>query len=349
MSNRANSVTLGLRTAVERFGLILLLLILFLIFSFNDRTGDAFTSAANIQNILGNQSITGILAIAMVIPLVCDAMDLSVPAVAGVANVTFASLIGTHGQPIFLGIVVAMAISITIGCINGVLVAFFGVSSFIVTLGVFTLLGALLQAYTGGRFINQNMPSSLSDWGSGIILGVPTSIIPLVVVAVLAWYVLMHTAFGRELESIGDNPVAARLVGLPIRKSIFTSLLVSSALAGFAGILLTARLGGADPTAGPSYLFPAFAAVFLSATVFRVGRYNVWGAVAGVFLTAVAVNGIALYGAAGWVTPAFNGAALIIAVTGSTLASRRGRSRIEDKPHPSTDAELESQEMSAAR
>jgi ribose transport system permease protein len=144
----------------------------------------------------------------------------------------------------------------------------------------------------------------------------------------------MHTPFGRELESIGDNPRAARLVGLNVRRSGFLVFIASALLAAVGGIILTTRLGGADPTAGTSYLFPAFAAVFLGATAFRVGRYNVWGTIVGVFLTAVAVNGIALYGAAGWVTPAFNGIALIIAVAVSTLAARRRARGDVHSPRP---------------
>lgn len=346
-----NVLTQGMRIVLERFGLVLLMILLLAFFSLNGRTSEAFTSSANIQNILGNQSVTSILAIAMVIPLVCDAMDLSVPAVAGVANVMFAALIGTHGYPFVVSAAVTMLACLLIGCVTGVLVAVFKVSSFIVTLGGFTLIGALLQAYTGGRFITEGIPPELGTWSTYLILGIPVSIIPLVVVAVLAWYLLMHTTFGRELESIGDNPTAARLVGLPVRRSIFVSFLASSFLAGAGGILLTTRLGGADPTAGPSYLFPAFAAVFLGATVFRLGRYNVWGTVVGVFLTAIAVNGIALYGAAGWVTPAFNGAALIIAVTASTLASRRRVRHHADPPpaEPPDESEEPTVESVAAR
>lgn len=318
-----NTARAVVRVMLERYGLVILMVVLLLFFSINGRTGSAFTSSANIQNILGNQSVTAILAIAMVIPLVCDVMDLTVPAVAGVSNVMFAALIGTHQQPVLLAAVLTILGCLAIGCVTAVLVAVYKVNNFIVTLGIFTLLGALLQAYTGGRFLTEGIPSELGTWGTRLIAGVPLSVAPLIGVAVITWYVLMHTTYGRELESIGDNAEAAHLVGLPVQKSTFIALLASSFLAGVAGILLTSRLGGADPTAGTSYLFPALAAVFLGATVFRIGRYNVWGTVVGVFLTAIAVNGIALYGAAGWVTPAFNGAALIVAVTGSNIASRR--------------------------
>lgn len=313
----------ALQQSVERYGLLGFLLLLIAFFAVTPETSVGFMSQANIQNLLANQSVTGILAIAMVIPLVCDHMDLSVPAIAGAASVAFASVIGTYEQSLMMGILVALAISLTIGCINGFLIAIGGLSSFVVTLGMFTLLGGLLHWYTGGRTITENIPEWLGSWGSYRVFGVPMALVPLAVVAIGAWYLLMHTSFGRELESIGDNPRAAKLVGLRVKRAVFLTFIVSSLLAATGGIILTTRLGGADPTAGTSYLFPAFAAVFLGATVFRVGRYNVWGTIVGVFLTAVAVNGIALYGAAGWVTPAFNGIALIVAVGVSTLAARR--------------------------
>jgi ribose transport system permease protein len=145
----------------------------------------------------------------------------------------------------------------------------------------------------------------------------------LLVLAIAVWYMLMHTKFGVELEAIGSNERAAKLVGIRVQRSIFLTFILSSLLAGVAGVLLTIRNGNGDPAAGPSFLFGALAAVFLGATTIRPGRYNVWGAMIGVFVVAIAVNGFTLLGAAAWLTPVFNGLALVGAVTVSTLMGRR--------------------------
>jgi len=326
---------------LERFGLVIFLIALIVFFSVSGTSGEAFRSEANIDNILGNQGVTGLIALAMVVPLVCGYFDLSVAAVAGLANVTAAAMIGTHGHPVWLGLVAALAISAAAGCINGFLVAGVKLNGFVVTLGTYTLIGGLLQYYTEGQTISEGIPESFGAWGSEQWIGQPRPFWLLIGVAAICWYVLMHTPFGRQLESIGSNESAARLVGIRVDRAVFLSFVASGLLAGVAGALLTSRSGSADPTAGPAYLFPALAAVFLGATAIRPGRYNVWGAIVGVFLVAVAVNGFTLLGADAWVTPVFNGAALVAAVAVSTLIGRRReKSAGAALLRPATDGEV---------
>ena len=308
---------------LERGGLIILLIVLCVVFSVASKSGTAFRSSANIQNILGNQGVTGIIALAMVVPLVSGYFDLSVAAVAGLSNVTMAAMVGTHHDAVIVGIIGALIISAIAGSVNGFLVAGLRLNGFVVTLGTYTFVGGLLQYYTKGQTITNGIPLSVGNWGSAKYLGIPRPFWLLMVVALVAWYVLMHTPFGRKLESIGSNESAARLVGIRVDRAVFLSFLGSAMLAGVAGILLTATSGSADPTAGPAYLFPALAAVFIGATAIRPGRYNVWGTIIGVFLVAIAVDGFTLLGASSWVTPVFNGAALVGAVTISTLMGRR--------------------------
>lgn len=311
---------------LERGGLPLLLIALIVFFSVDPASGEVFRSAAQIKSILANQSVTGLIALAMIVPLVCGYFDLSVAAIAGLANVTCAALIGTHGTSVVVGIAGALVVALIAGAINGLLVAGLKLNAFVVTLGTYTLIGGLLQYYTTGQTITAGIPSSFSNWGSFSYLGIPRPFWLLIVMALVTWYVLMHIPFGRRLEGIGSNERAARLVGIRVDRDVFFAFLGASLLAGVAGVLLTSRSGGADPTAGPTYLFPALAAVFLGATTIRPGAYNVWGALIGVFLIAVAVSGLTLLGADSWVSPVFNGAALVLAVALSTLLGRRTRS-----------------------
>ncbi|MEO5319983.1 ABC transporter permease [Arthrobacter sp. CC3] len=315
---------------LESGGLLIILAALILFFGLNPTSGSAFLSGANITNLLGNQSVTGIVALAMVIPLVSGYFDLSVAAVAGMANVTVAATMSSYGLPIYAALLIGIAVALVAGCINGYLVAGLRLNGFIVTLGTYTLIGGLLQFYTNGHSIYENIPVALGEWGMIKIFGVPSPFFLLISVAIVAWYILMHTPFGRRLEAIGSNESAARLVGIRVDRSIFTSFVLSSLLAGVAGVLLTSRSGGADPNAAPAYLFPALTAVFLGATAIRPGRYNVWGTIIGVFLVAIAVNGLTLMGADTWITPVFNGAALVGAIAVSTLIGRH-RARAADR------------------
>jgi ribose transport system permease protein len=308
---------------LERGGLVILGAALILLFATAESSGEFFRSSANWQNLLTNQSVTGIVALAMVVPLVCGYFDLSVGAVAGIANVSAAALIGTHGLPVVVGVIGAVAIAALAGLFNGFLVAVVGLNGFVVTLGTFTLGGGLIQLYTGGLSITAGIPTEFIFWGSQTWLGLPRPLWLLFAVAAIAWYGLTQTPFGKELEAIGSSERAAHLVGIRVRRNILLSFVGSATLAGIAGVLLTSRAGGADPSAGQSYLFPALAAVFLGATTIRPGVYNVVGTILGVFFVAIAVNGFSLLGADTWVTPVFNGAALVVSVAISTLIGRR--------------------------
>lgn len=308
---------------VERGGLPLLGAALFIFFALNSKSGSVFISSANIKNILGNQAVTGLVALAMVVPLVSGYFDLSVSATTGVANVALAAAIGTHHWPIAGGIAFAVAIGALIGLINGFLVAGLRLNAFVVTLGTYTLLGGLVELYTKGQLITAGIPSSFGQWGSENWLGVPRPFVLLVVVALVVWYMLGHVPFGRYLESIGSNESAARLVGINVRKMIWISFVISGMLAAAAGALQTSRAGNGSPETGTAFLFPALAAVFLGATTIRPGRYNVWGTIVGVYFVAISVSGFTLMGAEIWVQPVFNGGALVIAVALSTLIARR--------------------------
>jgi ribose transport system permease protein len=234
-----------------------------------------------------------------------------------------ASAIAEHHTSVLIGIVIALAVGLLCGAINGFLVAGLKLDALVVTLGTYTLAGGLIQLYTHGQTIINGLPLSISSWSAEKWFGLPKPFVLLMVVALIVWYFLMHTPFGRKLESIGSNHSAARLVGIRVDRLVFVSFLASGALAAVAGVLLTSSTGSANPTAGPSYLFAALAAVFIGTTAIRPGRYNVWGTMFGVFVVAVAVSGFTLLGAESWVQQVFNGGALVIAVAISTLMGRR--------------------------
>lgn len=312
---------------LERAGLPLLMGLLILVFSVNSTTGTAFISHANITNILGNQAVTGLVALAMVVPLVAGYFDLSVSATTGVANIAVAAMIGTHGWPVWAGIAATLAIGALIGLINGFLVAGLRLNGFVVTLGTYTLLLGLVQLYTKGQLITRGIPSSFSDWGSQDWLGLPKPFVLLIVVAALTWYLVTQVPLGRFLEAIGSNEIAARLVGINVQRIVWISFVASGMIAAIAGILATSRSGTGSPEIGTAFLFPALAAVFLGATTIRPGRYNVWGTIIGVYFIAISVSGFTLLGAEQWVQPVFNGAALVAAVALSTLFARQ-RERI---------------------
>jgi ribose transport system permease protein len=145
--------------------------------------------------------------------------------------------------------------------------------------------------------------------------------------AIIVWLVLEHTVLGRRLFAVGGNEDAARLAGVPTKRLAFGTLVASAGLAGLAGVIFAAQVGVFDASYGQALLFPAFAAVFLGATQIR-GRPNVWGTMLAVYVLAFGVQGITLKFASAtyWVSPLFNGVALVISVA---VASRRPKVRIQ--------------------
>jgi ribose transport system permease protein len=328
--------------ALETAGLPILMILMIVIFSVDGSIGSVFRSGPNVKNILGNQSVTALVALAMVVPLVAGYFDLSVSGITGVSNVAVAATIGTHHWPIALGLLFGVALGAAIGLVNGFLVAGLRLNGFVVTLGTYTLLQGLITLYTKGELISQGLPLSFGAWGSETWLGVPRPFVLLILIAVITWYALSHIPYGRYLEAIGSNEAAARLVGIDTTKVIWGSFVISGMLAAAAGALQTSREGAADPAVATAFLFPALTAVFLGATTIKPGRYNVWGTIIGVFFVAVSVSGLTLLGASSWVQPAFDGAALVVAVMLSTFMARgreRRTARIHGGPSwPTSDA-----------
>jgi ribose transport system permease protein len=194
---------------------------------------------------------------------------------------------------------------------------------------VATLVGGLVSLYSKDQVI-LGVPASLTRFGTLNWLGVPRVVWLLAVVALVTGYVLRHTVYGRRLLAVGANPRSARLVGIPVPLVVMLSFVLAGALAGIAGAVELARTGSGNPQVGPGYTLSALAAAFLGSTTIRPGRFNVPGTIVGVFFVAISVNGLTLAGAADWVDPVFNGAAVVIAVSVSTLLAHRRGTAVAD-------------------
>lgn len=308
----------------ERYALAVLFVATMLFFSFWSKTSGTFPTAANIKNVLGYQAVYGILALAIMVPLVCGEFDFSVGSLAGLSQVLCAGFMANNGWPVWAAIVGAIGIAALVGLNSGYTVAKVGVNSLIVTLGVASVLAGVILWYSGGLTISTGVPDAITTLGSGDLFGLPKTIYYLIVVAIILYYLLEHTPFGRYLQSIGSNREAARLVGLPVERLVLISFLISGVLAGVAGVLLVALNGSASPQLGSvSDTLAALAAAYLGATAIKPGRFNVIGTLLAIFFLAFTVTGLSLAGVENWINQVFNGAALFVAVLISTVVGRK--------------------------
>jgi len=320
--------TSKLRMRLEQNALLMLLILVIVFFAILPASRATFVSPANLSVLLGNQSTVALLSLAVILPLVSGYFDFSVGAIAATSTVLSAGLMSRNGIPLWLAIVICLVIGVFIGSVNGLLVTRYGLNSFVTTLGMATLLGGLIQWYTGGQTISTGISPALIAFGSETWFGLPKIVYVVILVAILLWFMFTHTPYGRSLYAIGANPRSAQLVGIRVNKYVLISFMLAGLLSAMTGILQLARFGSATADTGNSLLFPALAAAFLGATSVRPGFFNVVGTMIGLLFVAVSVSGLTLAGAQAWVSPVFNGAALLAAVGLSTyLGRKRGAAR----------------------
>jgi ribose transport system permease protein len=184
---------------------------------------------------------------------------------------------------------------------------------------------------------NEQVVASLSmdfvDLGQGRSLGVPNGLFVTLALGLLVWYILQYTKTGRHLFASGFNREAARLSGVRTERIVVGSFVASGAIAGLAGVVYVAQVGVYSNTIGTPLLFPAFAAVFLGATQFNQ-RPNVWGTLLAIFTLALGVQGLqlSLSESGFWITPMFNGLALMAAVMFTRRQAVRKRTVVEEAP-----------------
>jgi len=311
---------------LERYGLLILLVVLVAVFAVHPESGEAFRSRANLQAVFANQGVGLTVALALLLPMAAGYFDFSVGAVAATSSVVTAAALSTFHLPLVAAVALGILVGTAIGTLIGVLVAVLKMNAFIATLGMATLLGGIIFAYTGGLQITTGIPTSLTDLGSKSIVGLPYIALTAGFIAVAAWYLMSQTPFGRRLFAIGSNPNAAELTGTRVTRVRLLSFVGSGTIAGIAGVLLLARQGAATSDNGMSMLFPALTAVLLSTIVIDVGRPSVIGTIIGILFVAFSVSGLTLLGAPAWVSAVFNGAALLVAVGFARLSTLWRRS-----------------------
>lgn len=296
--------------APSKLGAVYMLLLLIAIFSL--WIPDLFFSVQTARLIIEGQSVAALLALGLLFPLAGGVFDLSIGYMLGLAAIITAVML-RDGHPIPLVIACAVAATLVVALVNSFMVVVVGVDSFIATLGVSSILQAVVLAIPDNRQVI-GLPDGFTDLVRARPLGVPIVAIYLAVAALLAWYLLEHTVFGRQLHAVGQGREAARLAGLRVGRYVCISFCCAAVGAALAGIALTGIVGSGDPNTGPQYLLPAFAACFLGATQFQPGRMNVPGMLVSIFLLGTGSTGLQLGGAPFWVIYVFNGAALLIAV-----------------------------------
>jgi ribose transport system permease protein len=305
------------------YGLAVVFLLVLVVFSILKPT--TFLSGANIGNLLTSQSVTALLAFAVMMPLTTGRFDLSIGYHVGMAQVLVIGFQVNNSMSWPVAALIVVAIGLVVGLVNGILVTRFKIDSFIATMGVGSLLYGVSNWYTDGQQLpGFDLPDSFAGI-SQVIGHLPLPAVYVAVVAVILWVILERLPAGRGLYVIGSNARAAELTGINVGRYVTATLVASGALCAIAGIVLASILRSGTPSVGPEYLLPAFAGSLLGATSIRPGRVNVGGTLLAVLILAFSFSGVQQLGAPFYVEYFFNGGILIIAVALSVYAGIRRR------------------------
>ncbi len=267
-------------------------------------------------------------AMGQMLVLVARHVDLSIGSMLGFSAMV-TGLMFRHYPEIWwpVGFIVAIGTGTLLGLFNGVLVTFFRLPSIIVTLGTLNLYRGLTYIISDARQINrQYIPSELKAMSqTSPVFGIPWIIIMSFMVALLTYYIVMHTQLGRQIFAIGSNPIAAPLRGINVTQVTLIVFALAGALSGLAGIMYASRWGFVNPSnTGAGFEFQVIAAVVIGGVSINGGVGSVLGTVLGVLLLGCVSAALPLLGIPGTTQNAIYGSVILIALLIDRTVRQKG-------------------------
>lgn len=270
--------------------LLILLLIFFTIMS------DKFFTTLNLTNILVQNVHTAVCTTGVFIIMVSGGCDLSIGYQMAVAAVLVAKGISTGVLSIPVAIVLGILMCMLLGTFNGVMAQLLKSHTMIVTLATMAVFQGIAYLITDSKNIH-NLPKAYMYIGQGKLFGViPVNIIIAIVVIVIAGIIMAKTTIGRKVYAAGDNPEAARLAGLNVRKIKILAFTFAGLLVGIAAVLFSARNGYANATTGSGIEFTGITACVLAGVALKGGEGTLWKSIVAVYVLGVLTNGMQLLG-----------------------------------------------------
>ena len=275
-----------------------------------------FLTWSNILTVLRQTSINAVIATGMTFAILIGGIDLSVGSVLGFCGAIAATMVSS-GMNVVLAVFAALFIGTLIGYLNGTLITTGGLQPFIATLGTVTLLRGAILVFTQGRPIttgNTQASEFFSEIGTGFLGPIPIPVYIMILVFIAAYYILNHTRIGRYIYASGSNEEATMYSGIKTARVKRFVYAVSGMMAALAGILLTSRLGSAQPTAGAGYELDAIAAVVLGGTSMAGGIGTIGGTAIGALIIGVLNNALNLMKVSSYYQDVAKGIVILIAV-----------------------------------
>lgn len=281
-----------------------------------------FLSVDNVTLIFLQASVRAILAIGVMLVIISGGIDISVGTVMSLSMVVMGVGVIDLGLPLGIGFALAVGTGLAVGAVNGLLVAYARLPSFIVTLGMLGIAQGLALTISNGRSL-YGFPESFEVYGGGKLIGIPVPVLIMLGFAALMIFVFYQTRLGRYTFTLGGNEEATRRAGIDVRKVKLGVFAVSGATAGLASIILAARINSAHPGIGFGYELDAIAAVVIGGGSLMGGRGTVWGAILGALIMSEIRFALNILGMSPFIQQIVVGVILIAAVWLDTIRTQK--------------------------
>ena len=279
----------------DNIGIIIALLAMFIFLTVFPTTRSTFLTPKNMFNILRQNASNLFLATGMTMVIILGGIDLSVGSVIALSGVVAAGCVVNFGLPEAVGFIAAIAVGAAVGLFNGFIICKTDIPPFIVTLASMNITKGIALVLTGGAPI-RCMTDAFKFPGAGYVGPVPTPVILMIVIFVIAALMINKTQLGRHIYAVGGNVQAAKFSGISVQKVKFIVYAYTGVMAGIAGVVIASRLYSGQPTAGDGAEMDAIASVVVGGTSMSGGSGRIGGTLIGVLIIGVLNNGLNLMG-----------------------------------------------------
>lgn len=323
VQTQKKSLSGGMQQWVQRYGRLAALLIIVVMFAV--ATGGNSLAGENLMNVLWQVTTIGVIAMGASFVIFTGGIDLSVAPVLAMTGIITTYLLTFQHTNIVVAVAAGLLAGLLCGLLNGVLVTWFNITPFIVTLATMNVFSGATLLFSRGETWGVFEPPAFMFIGGGRIGPVPMPVIIFLVVTVAAWFVASGTRFGRSIYALGGNEVAATFSGINVRRMKILAYAMSGFCAGLSGVVLSSKIQQASSAQGVGSELDVIASVVVGGASLFGGEGTIFGTLIGTVLIGVVNNGLNLLNVSSLYTPLVKGLVILLAVGVDSFYRRRSR------------------------
>ena len=274
---------------------------------------DSFLTQKNLLTVLRSVAVDAMVAFGMTFVIIGGGIDLSVGSAIAFVSVVCGMFMERLGLPIAVSVILSLFCGVAIGAINGFIITKMKILPFITTLGTSYILRGAVHLMTNSQAVMVS-DESFYNVGTAYILGIPVTVLYMLVVLLILSVILLKTMYGRKLYAVGGNETAARFSGIHVNRTRMISYCIMGLMAAVAGVIQCAKLFGGQPSIGQNAEMDAIAAAILGGTSFNGGIGTLGGTLVGTLVLGIMNNGLNLLGIRSYWQYVARGAIIIMAV-----------------------------------